>query len=155
MKMLDVFLERNVRLIDYECMVNDRNKRVVGFGLFAGTAGMIDLLRGLGDRMLGLGYTNPFLGLGYSGMLALPSSEPASGKGLVELATFTAPTTLSHPCPFLSSLPCSFFSSLLPRPDYYHSVSAAKTAVQLVGSNIQINGVPRDLAPAIFGFTGP
>lgn len=67
MKMLDAFLERNVRLIDYECMVDSRGKRVVGFGQFAGTAGMIDALRGLGDRLLGLGYSNPFLGLGYSG----------------------------------------------------------------------------------------
>jgi hypothetical protein len=39
---------------------------VIGFGRFAGYAGMIDLMRGLGDRMLGLGYTNPFLGMGFT-----------------------------------------------------------------------------------------
>jgi alpha-aminoadipic semialdehyde synthase len=65
---------------------------------------MIDALRGLGDRLLGLGYTNPFLGMGYT--------------------------------------------------DYYHSLAASKTAVQLVGNNILISGVPRDHAPMIFAFTG-
>jgi alpha-aminoadipic semialdehyde synthase len=81
-----------------------KGKRVIGFGKFAGYAGMIDLLRGLGDRLLGLGYTNPFLGMGYT--------------------------------------------------DYYHSFPAAKNAISLVGNSIQINGIPKDHSPLIFGFTG-
>ncbi|EGD76105.1 hypothetical protein PTSG_00811 [Salpingoeca rosetta] len=104
MGMLDDILSKNIRLIDYECMLDENKKRVIGFGKFAGIAGMIDLLRGLGDRLLGLGYSNPFLGMGYM--------------------------------------------------DYFHSVAAAKTALQLVGNNILINGTPKAVAPMIFGFTG-
>eukprot|EP00052_Salpingoeca_macrocollata_P021812 m.187847 g.187847 ORF g.187847 m.187847 type:complete len:908 (-) comp21632_c0_seq1:68-2791(-) len=104
MPLLDAILNKNIRLIDYECMVDARGKRVVGFGKFAGNAGMIDLLRGLGDRLLGLGYSSPFLGMGYT--------------------------------------------------DYYHSLSASKTAIQLVGHSIMVNGVPADHAPFIFAFTG-
>eukprot|EP00045_Choanoeca_perplexa_P012464 m.136057 g.136057 ORF g.136057 m.136057 type:complete len:897 (+) comp16019_c0_seq2:103-2793(+) len=104
MDMLDVILDRNIRLVDYECIVGSNGKRLIGFGRYAGVAGMIDLLRGLGDRLLGLGYSNPFLGSGYS--------------------------------------------------DYYHSVAAARTAIQLVGHNILISGTPKALPPMIFGFTG-
>ncbi|EDQ90158.1 uncharacterized protein MONBRDRAFT_16322, partial [Monosiga brevicollis MX1] len=104
MPLLDAILEKNIRLIDYECIVNEEGRRVIGFGRFAGVAGMIDLIRGLGDRMLGLGASNPFLGGGYS--------------------------------------------------DYYHSVAAARTALQLVGHTILVNGTPEAFGPVIFGFTG-
>eukprot|EP00730_Choanoeca_flexa_P003065 TRINITY_DN11276_c0_g1_i10.p1 TRINITY_DN11276_c0_g1~~TRINITY_DN11276_c0_g1_i10.p1 ORF type:complete len:896 (+),score=206.23 TRINITY_DN11276_c0_g1_i10:79-2766(+) len=104
MAMLDAILERNIRLIDYECVVDDTGRRLIGFGRYAGVAGMIDLLRGLGDRLLGLGHSNPFLASGYS--------------------------------------------------DYYHSVAAARTAIQLVGHNIVISGTPKAFPPMIFGFTG-
>eukprot|EP00051_Salpingoeca_urceolata_P005632 m.75164 g.75164 ORF g.75164 m.75164 type:complete len:925 (-) comp14470_c2_seq4:94-2868(-) len=104
MPLLDAMVTNNVRLIDYERMLDENGKRVIGFGRFAGCAGMIDLLRGLGDRLLGLGCTNPFLAMGYT--------------------------------------------------DYYHSLSAAKTAVQLVGSNMLIAGAPHDFAPIIVAFTG-
>ena len=103
MKLLDAILERKIRLIDYERIVVN-GKRAVGFGYHAGCAGMIDLFRGLGDRLLGLGYTNPFLGMGYT--------------------------------------------------DFAHSLPSAKSAIALVGNSIQINGVPKDHAPFIFGFTG-
>lgn len=67
MPMLDAIMEKNVRLIDYETLVDSSTgKRVVGFGRFAGAAGMIDLLRALGDRLLGLGHSTPFLGMGYA-----------------------------------------------------------------------------------------
>lgn len=104
MKMLDAMIEKNVRLIDYETMVDAQGKRVIGFGKFAGYAGMIDALRGLGDRLLGLGYSTPFLNMGYT--------------------------------------------------DSYASLAACRTAVQLVGDHIQIGGIPRDLAPLVFAFTG-
>ncbi len=45
MPLLDAILKNNIRLIDYEKMVNN-GKRVIGFGRFAGYSGMIDLLRG-------------------------------------------------------------------------------------------------------------
>ena len=105
MGMLDAMRGLRIRLIDYECMTDEQGRRVIGFGKFAGHAGMIDLLRGLGDRLLGLGHSNPFLGMGYS--------------------------------------------------DYYHSLAAARSAIQLVAHNILINGLPQPLAsPAVFAFTG-
>jgi hypothetical protein len=52
---------QGIRLIDYERMMNDRGERIVKFGRFAGVAGMMDLLHGLGNRLLGLGYHTPFL----------------------------------------------------------------------------------------------
>ena len=44
MALLDACLEKKVRLIDYEKMVNDNGQRVVAFGKYAGIAGMIDIL---------------------------------------------------------------------------------------------------------------
>ena len=46
----------------------DNDKRIVKFGKFAGYAGMIDFIHGLGDRMLTMGYSTPFLHLGYTHM---------------------------------------------------------------------------------------
>eukprot|EP00123_Amoebidium_parasiticum_P022769 comp9461_c0_seq1/m.4511 comp9461_c0_seq1/g.4511 ORF comp9461_c0_seq1/g.4511 comp9461_c0_seq1/m.4511 type:complete len:949 (-) comp9461_c0_seq1:594-3440(-) len=61
MQMLDAIVAKQIRLIDYEKMVNDKGERIVLFGRFAGIAGMTDLINGLGNRMLGLGYQTPFL----------------------------------------------------------------------------------------------
>eukprot|EP00742_Colponemidia_sp_Colp-10_P006586 GILJ01007057.1.p1 GENE.GILJ01007057.1~~GILJ01007057.1.p1 ORF type:complete len:567 (-),score=95.36 GILJ01007057.1:268-1968(-) len=72
MPLLDKMLELNIRLIDYECITeprprgkeNDENykgKRLVAFGRFAGIAGMIDYLRGMGERLLSMGYSTPLL----------------------------------------------------------------------------------------------
>ncbi|KAI1292843.1 Alpha-aminoadipic semialdehyde synthase, mitochondrial [Halotydeus destructor] len=63
MAMLDIILERNIRLIDYEKMVAD-NQRVVAFGKYAGIAGMINILHGLGLRLLALGHHTPFMHIG-------------------------------------------------------------------------------------------
>jgi alpha-aminoadipic semialdehyde synthase len=87
MDLLDACLERKVRLIDYEKMVDANSElwlfldmllfldtsvssssaedqRVVAFGKFAGIAGMIDILNGLGLRMLALGHHTPFMHIG-------------------------------------------------------------------------------------------
>jgi len=62
MPLLDKLLEKRVRLIDYETIRDVASgERLVAFGEFAGKAGMIDTLRGLGSRLLGLGISNPFL----------------------------------------------------------------------------------------------
>ena len=45
-------LEERVSLYDYELIVGDHGKRLLAFGKFAGRAGMVDFLRGLGQRML-------------------------------------------------------------------------------------------------------
>lgn len=64
MPMLDAILERNIRLIDYEKLVDSRGQRVVAFGKFAGVAGMINILHGLGLRLLALGHHTPFMHVG-------------------------------------------------------------------------------------------
>lgn len=52
---------QNIRLIDYEKFVDNRGQRVVAFGKFAGVAGTINILHGLGLRLLALGHHTPFM----------------------------------------------------------------------------------------------
>ncbi|EFA79152.1 aminoadipic semialdehyde synthase [Heterostelium album PN500] len=66
MPMLDEINKKNIRLIDYERITDDKNRRLVRFGAFAGYAGMIDMLHALGDRLLAKGFSTPFLHVGYS-----------------------------------------------------------------------------------------
>lgn len=47
--------------MDYELLTNDSGMRTVAFGKFAGYAGMINMLHGVGLQMLHLGYSSPFL----------------------------------------------------------------------------------------------
>ncbi|KAI9355755.1 Saccharopine dehydrogenase-domain-containing protein [Pilaira anomala] len=61
MPMLQGVLDKNIRLIDYELMKDETGKRLVAFGHFAGNAGMMDILHGMGHRFLGLGYSTPFM----------------------------------------------------------------------------------------------
>jgi len=64
MDLLDAMLEKNVRCVDYEKMEDEQGKRVVAFGKYAGIAGMIDILHGLGLRLLALGHHTPFMHIG-------------------------------------------------------------------------------------------
>ncbi|XP_077981815.1 alpha-aminoadipic semialdehyde synthase, mitochondrial-like [Glandiceps talaboti] len=64
MPLLDAMLEKNIRLVDYEKMVDSTGKRLVAFGKFAGIAGMINILHGIGLRLLGLGHHTPFMHIG-------------------------------------------------------------------------------------------
>lgn len=64
MPLLDSVLDKNIRLIDYERMVDEREQRVVAFGKYAGYAGMINILHGLGLRLLALGHHTPFMHIG-------------------------------------------------------------------------------------------
>ncbi|KAF9293993.1 hypothetical protein BGZ74_011470 [Mortierella antarctica] len=64
MPMLQDVLDKKIRLIDYELMANEHKQRLVLFGKHAGYAGMIDGVHGLGQRLLGLGYSSPFLHVG-------------------------------------------------------------------------------------------
>ena len=45
-------------------MCDVQGRRVVAFGKFAGIAGMINILNGLGLRMLALGHHTPFMHIG-------------------------------------------------------------------------------------------
>jgi len=104
MPMLDTIISKNIRLIDYERIVNSAGQRLVRFGRYAGVAGMIDSLRALGNRLLHLKFSTPFLHLGYTHM--------------------------------------------------YASEEAAKQAVKAIGEEILLKGVPKELGPMVFVFTG-
>eukprot|EP00466_Bigelowiella_natans_P010616 jgi/Bigna1/87868/estExt_fgenesh1_pg.C_250074 len=107
MKLLDRALELGIRLIDYECITEGGMKggrRLVAFGSFAGRAGMVNCFRGLGERLLGLGYSTPFLNVGSAYM--------------------------------------------------YPDLDKAKRAVKRLGESIKIDGLPPQLAPLVFVFTG-
>lgn len=58
------FLDQKCTLIDYELLTDEAGRRLVAFGEFAGYAGMIDCLSGLGDRLLQRGMHSPLLHLG-------------------------------------------------------------------------------------------
>lgn len=51
MPLLDKMLEQKIRLIDYEC-IRDQGQRLVAFGRYAGIAGTVDFLRGIGEFLL-------------------------------------------------------------------------------------------------------
>lgn len=46
MPLLDAVLEKNIRLIDYERIIDESGQRQVAFGRYAGVAGMINVLHG-------------------------------------------------------------------------------------------------------------
>lgn len=96
MPLLDKILAERVSLYDYELIVGDNGKRLIAFGKFAGRAGLIDFLHGLGQRYLTLGYSTPFLSLGasymYSSLAAAKAAVIAVGE---EIATLGLPSGIS------------------------------------------------------------
>ncbi|CAG9829279.1 unnamed protein product [Diabrotica balteata] len=62
--LLDAILEKRIRLIDYEKLMDEKGNRVVAFGKMAGIAGTINILHGLGLRLLALGHHTPFMHIG-------------------------------------------------------------------------------------------
>ena len=62
MPMLQKILDDKITLLDYEKIANDEGRRLVFFGEYAGNAGMIDTLHGLGRRLKEhFGLDTPFL----------------------------------------------------------------------------------------------
>lgn len=96
MPLLDKILEDRVTLYDYERIIGEDGKRLLAFGKFAGRAGFIDFLHGLGKRYLHLGYSTPFLSLGasymYSSLAAAKAAVIAVGE---EIATLGLPFGIS------------------------------------------------------------
>lgn len=64
MPLLDAILEKRIRLIDYEKLMDEKGHRVVAFGKMAGIAGTVNILHGLGLRLLALGHHTPFMHIG-------------------------------------------------------------------------------------------
>ncbi len=60
MPMLKRMRDLGCSIIDYEKMVDDKGRRVLYFGNYAGHAGMIDTLWALGRRLEAEGLANPF-----------------------------------------------------------------------------------------------
>lgn len=58
MEVLDHMVASNIRLIDYERIVDQSNNRLIAFGKFAGLAGAIDFLYGMGQQLLLKGFPN-------------------------------------------------------------------------------------------------
>jgi alpha-aminoadipic semialdehyde synthase len=55
MPLLDALLEKKIRMVDYECIRENKEEnanRLVAFGRYAGIAGAFDFLRGIGEFML-------------------------------------------------------------------------------------------------------
>jgi saccharopine dehydrogenase (NAD+, L-lysine-forming) len=64
MPMLQRMLDLGCTLIDYERVVDERNRRLIFFGWHAGVAGMIDTLWALGQRLAWEGISTPLADLG-------------------------------------------------------------------------------------------
>jgi alpha-aminoadipic semialdehyde synthase len=60
MPMLRRILELGCTLLDYELVRNERGRRLIAFGSFAGYAGMVNTLWALGRRLRWEGIDNPF-----------------------------------------------------------------------------------------------
>ncbi|GMY36530.1 alpha-aminoadipic semialdehyde synthase isoform X1 [Fagus crenata] len=100
MPLLDkVILTERVSLYDYELIVGEHGKRLLSFGIYAGRAGFIDFLHGLGQRYLSLGYSTPFLSLGASYMYpSLAAAKAAVISVGEEIATQGLPSGI---CPLV------------------------------------------------------
>ncbi len=61
MPLLKRMMEKEVNLIDYEKVTNEKGQRLIFFGRFAGLAGMINSLWSAGQRYRELGIETPFL----------------------------------------------------------------------------------------------
>ncbi|XP_063928453.1 alpha-aminoadipic semialdehyde synthase, mitochondrial isoform X2 [Zophobas morio] len=64
MPLLDAILEKRIRLMDYEKLMDEKGQRVVAFGKMAGIAGTVNIFHGLGLRLLALGHHTPFMHIG-------------------------------------------------------------------------------------------
>ncbi|KAJ8750761.1 hypothetical protein K2173_015942 [Erythroxylum novogranatense] len=99
MLLLDKILAEKVSLYDYELIVGETGRRLLAFGKFAGRAGLVDFLRGLGQRYLSLGYSTPFLSLGASYMYtSLAAAKAAVISVGEEVATSGLPSGI---CPLV------------------------------------------------------
>ncbi|XP_031375045.1 alpha-aminoadipic semialdehyde synthase [Punica granatum] len=99
MPLLDKVLAERASLYDYELIIGDHGKRLLAFGNYAGRAGLIDFLSGLGQRYLNLGYSTPFLSLGTSYMYpSLAAAKAAVISVGEEIATQGLPLGI---CPLV------------------------------------------------------
>lgn len=89
MPMLQVMMKKGVNLIDYECIADDQDKRLIFFGKYAGLAGMINSLWSMGERLKAMGHDdNAFLGIQqsqhYGSLQEAKEAVSAVGKQIAE-----------------------------------------------------------------------
>mmetsp|Transcript_5128 Transcript_5128/g.16757 ORF Transcript_5128/g.16757 Transcript_5128/m.16757 type:complete len:125 (-) Transcript_5128:2727-3101(-) len=89
MPLLDEVLSSGAALYDYECLAEPTSqRRLVAFGEFAGLAGAVDILHGLGQRLLSGGVSTPFLQVAqtytYPSLAAALAAVAAAGAQVAE-----------------------------------------------------------------------
>lgn len=124
-------------MYDYELIVGDNGKRLLAFGKYAGRAGMIDFLLGLGQRML----YDPLILLKLWRFYHLDTFVYVKRLNCHQISGYLS---LGYSTPFLS-LGASYM---------YPSLAAAKAAVITVGEEIASQGLPSGICPVVFVFTG-
>lgn len=75
------YLDLGSTLIDYECIADEAGRRLIGFGRYAGYAGIIDALWALGRRLAAEGVESPFAALQQARAYA---GVAAAGRALAE-----------------------------------------------------------------------
>jgi len=107
MPLLREILKKKIRLIDYECIKDTnpdpkKSQRLVAFGRFAGLAGTIDFLQGLGEFLLHKNFCTPFMHVGSSYMF--PTLEDAK-KAVENIGSMIKNKLLPvELCPFIVGL---------------------------------------------------
>lgn len=89
MPMLKRMMGKACNLIDYECIVDDQNKRLIFFGKYAGLAGMINSLWSMGQRLKEYGYQdNAFLQIKqaqhYASLMEAKDAVSNAGRHIAE-----------------------------------------------------------------------
>ncbi|MEN8223282.1 MAG: hypothetical protein ABFR36_08490, partial [Acidobacteriota bacterium] len=59
MDLLRAMMEKKINLIDYERIVDEKNRRLIFFGKYAGLAGMVETLHGMGQKLKLQGFDTP------------------------------------------------------------------------------------------------
>lgn len=59
MDLLRAMMEKKINLIDYERIVDEKNRRLIFFGKYAGLAGMVETLFGMGQKLKLQGFDTP------------------------------------------------------------------------------------------------
>ena len=150
MALLDEALSKQVRLVDYECVREGgggSSPRLIAFGEFAGKAGMVSGLRGLGLRLLSLGHSTPFLSIGPPHSYAGESRGRACGL----VPPRAASCRLVPPrAPCAPSEEGSHAAPLGRAADY----ADARRALRAVGERVASQGVPAEFSPLVVCVAG-
>ncbi len=101
--LLEKILEKKIRLIDYECIKEKSDnflnaKRLVSFGKFAGVAGTINILKGIGELLLSKNISTPFV---FTKLAHMYCNEKNAKENIVILGKYIQEQYLPEDlCPF-------------------------------------------------------